>query len=98
MALLLKHGGDPNAKDSDGVPALVMAADSGHTRTVRAMLQHLVHLDLNASRPDGRTALHRAAYGGQVEAVRVLVQLGADVHAQAADAISSDAASNEHTY
>lgn len=65
-------------------PALVLAAEKGHTECVRLLLEH--RADVEAQRPkDGSTALHAAASGGHAACVKMLLTSGADPNAVMTD-------------
>ena len=65
-----------NAKEEDGVTALLKAASQGHTVAVELLLE--AGAAPNSCRSDGATALHYAAYGGHVATVQALQRAGAD--------------------
>jgi ankyrin repeat protein len=60
-------------------PALVIAAKTGDSDSVRALLQKKV--DVNATEPDGSTALLWASYRDELESARLLIKSGANVNA-----------------
>ncbi len=74
---ILARGADINARNGDGVTALVRAAYNGRLQMVRALIDH--GADLNATREDGFTPLGLAAFFGHTDVVRVLVERGADL-------------------
>ena len=55
MTLLIKFGGDVNARDSDGATPLHVAVDSGNNEAVKALVAK--GADLNAKNNDGQTPL-----------------------------------------
>ncbi|OBS20434.1 hypothetical protein FPOA_06804 [Fusarium poae] len=73
---LLQQGADPNARDSDGVPVIMAAADSGDADVVQWLLDKGSVTNLT-SYSDERTALQEAV--PHPEVVRVLLQHGADI-------------------
>jgi ankyrin repeat protein len=75
IARLVDAGADPNARDEEGNPALLLGVDRG-TDVVRALLSRGAEVD--ATNDDGETPLIRAAQGN-VEIVRLLLDAGADV-------------------
>jgi len=77
VAALLAAGADPDARDRDGRPVLVLAAGSGRVGAVRALLRGGSTPD--AATASGWTALHEAARVGSLDAVRALVGGGAAV-------------------
>lgn len=73
---LAEHGADVNKQ---GPAALVEAANAGRSEAAQALIALRVPVD---SRTEyGWTALHVAAYNGNAATVEVLVQAGANVHA-----------------
>jgi hypothetical protein len=78
VSALLAGGADPDARDDEGRPALLLAAASGQpgARAVRALLQG--GADPEASTPSGWTALHAAAGAGDRDAARALLDAGVD--------------------
>lgn len=74
--LLLEAGDmDPNEQDSQGKPALVLAAEADHVQILRRILLHKsIHVD--QADTDGRTALIAASRSGSVECVQVLHEDG----------------------
>ena len=70
---------DINACNEHGVTALMRAAQNGHVRIVRALLQN--GADANIKRNDKFTALALAAFFGHTEVVRTLMEYGADSRA-----------------
>ena len=57
MRLLLEHGADVDAKDTDGGTALRRAAENGHEAVVRLLLEHVA--DVDAEGTNGGTALYQ---------------------------------------
>lgn len=64
-----------NARNEHGMTALMRAARHGHTRMVRALLEH--GADPNVVRSDNFTALSLAAFFGHTEIVEMLLKHGA---------------------
>jgi ankyrin repeat protein len=60
-------------------PALVDAAKSGDSVTLRALLQQKI--DVNAAEADGTTALHWASYRDDLDSADLLIRAGANVNA-----------------
>ena len=72
-----------NAGGSEGQFALVLAALNGKTEALRQMIR--LGVDVNAPSQDlysHGTPLHHAVCSGSLEAVQVLVEAGANLHAQ----------------
>jgi serine/threonine-protein phosphatase 6 regulatory ankyrin repeat subunit B len=73
---LIGAGADLNVKQSDGWTALMIAAFSGHTGTVKILLDE--NADVSAQdKGDGKTALRWAVDRGHTEIVNILKQAGA---------------------
>ena len=73
---LLNQGGNANAKDGDGITALMYAAMNNHLEGVSVLVSK--GADLNTQVDDGETALMVAAAHGNTEIVKALVKAGAD--------------------
>ena len=73
---LAAEGASPDAKHSNGEPAVVRAALNGHAGAVSALVR--LGADRDARDRNGWTALMRAALNGQVECARALLAGGAD--------------------
>ncbi len=72
-------GANVNAKNGDGLPAMIIAAEHGNIGLMQFILELGVNLDGRAE--DRRdTALMRRAEIGDMESVRFLVTSGADVN------------------
>lgn len=83
MALLLRHGADPNIKDNGGNNVLmrVLAGHSG-TRDELGTLTPLLldhGLDINAKNTYGQTVLQIACFWGRLDVVQHLMQRGVDI-------------------
>ncbi len=74
---LLKNGTDINAKDTNGITALMGAAVTGQTNVLEFLLDK--GADINEKNTDGSTALNCAAMGGQTDAAEFLLDKGADI-------------------
>ncbi len=68
-----------NAKDQDGVTALMAAALGGHPDIVRILIENRVEVYARAN--DGTTALMRASTTNNADTVQLLIGAGADVNA-----------------
>jgi ankyrin repeat protein len=80
---LLSVGAPPNARDADGLTALMIAAGRGDEAAVSELLA--AGADVHTTEPrGGTTALHKACQGGNVNVVRRLVEAGCSVDAAAA--------------
>lgn len=73
LRVLIEAGGDPNAKNDYGVPALVDVAGDWKrdTQTFRLLLER--GADPNAETREGKTALMDAAWTDHIEAIRLLI-------------------------
>ena len=77
VALLIKHGANPNHADTSGNTPLMFASTLNETESVRALLE--ANADPNAQNRAGGTALMYAASRALGDVVRVLVEHGASV-------------------
>jgi hypothetical protein len=75
LSLLLASGADPDGRDEDGRPALLLAVISGQARAVEALLHG--GADPDAATRSGWTPLHEAAETGALEGARALLDAGA---------------------
>ncbi len=75
---LLNAGANPNAKDSDGMTPLIIAAWGGDRKIVNAMLA--LGAEIDAQDNHKMTALMLAAQRGHPRTVKALVAKGADVN------------------
>ena len=76
---MLDKGADPNARDAEGTPALMVAVLFANADSVKLLLDH--HADPNATNKSGATALMWAM--PDVAKARLLIAAGADVNARA---------------
>ena len=76
----LAQGGDPNALDSGGFPAVFGAAQGGQVAVLELLLG-TGRLRIDAPNPNGATALFIAAQEGLAEVVGLLIEGGASVDA-----------------
>jgi TonB family protein len=73
----------PQARDEDGVTALMRAARDGERDNIKALLEQGV--DINSRDAYGWTALTYAAAKGDIEIVKALLAKGADLNARDED-------------
>ena len=78
--VLLKHGADTEARDTDDFSALEHVALDGHVELTQVLLEH--GTDANAQDKERCTPLYWAADIGQLAVAQVLLSHGADVNAQ----------------
>ena len=76
---LLQRGLDPNTRDEQGEPPLVVAMRDSSFEVAQALLAHPA-LDLEAANPAGETPLMMAALRGHADWVARLIGRGARVH------------------
>ena len=77
MGLLLDHGADPEAKNSNHNTLLHLAACNGQLAAVRLLIEHGAIVDVKNK--DGWTPLHEASWRGYVDITRLLLEHGAIV-------------------
>jgi ankyrin repeat protein len=80
---LLSEGVDVNSTNSDGITALMIASELGHTEIVRTLVA-LPTLNVNAVALSNTNALYEAAFGGHTEIVQMLLAAGIQVNVQSA--------------
>jgi outer membrane protein assembly factor BamB len=71
LAKAIAAGAFINAKDSNGLTPLMLAALHGQTKTVKILLKHKA--DVTIANSDGNTALHMAAFLAHPEIVKHLL-------------------------
>ena len=76
MALLIQRGGDVNARDRDGVTALVLAANLGFIEGVQLHVDQKARVD--ESNDAGETPLISAVHSRNLELARILLKAGAN--------------------
>jgi ankyrin repeat protein len=76
---LLKRGIDPNSPNEKGVPALIVALQSGSFKTAVILAQD-PQTRVEASNPSNETPLMMAAINNQLEVATVLIERGAEVN------------------
>ena len=69
------------AADNTEYACLSLAADSGHTETVRYLVG-LPEVELNHRADDDKTALHSAVHMNHADVAQVLIDAGADIYAE----------------
>ncbi|HEY0764658.1 MAG TPA: ankyrin repeat domain-containing protein [Pyrinomonadaceae bacterium] len=79
LARVLPRVADINARNRNGMTALMKAAECGQVQTVRLLLEY--GADPNLTRNDGFTALALAAFFGYTETVKTLMEFGARTEA-----------------
>ncbi len=67
--------------DERRILPLHIAAETGNTRAVKMILEHISRDVINAKDITGGTALHAASYSGNIECVELLLKYGADMAA-----------------
>jgi hypothetical protein len=77
----LMQGANVNAKDDDGVPAIIIATGMGEPALVKFLLEQSAHVD-EPVQGTGETALMRAAAMGDKISVGVLLYYKAEVNGQ----------------
>lgn len=77
----LVNGGTPNARDYNGVPAIVVAAEIGDAGMVKELLKHGANANLAAKR-SRVTALMQGSSRGYIMVIAVLLTTGASVDLQ----------------
>jgi ankyrin repeat protein len=76
---LLKRGIDPNSPNEKGVPALLVALQSGSNKTAVLLAQE-PQTRVEVSNPSNESALMMAAINNQLEVATVLIERGAEVN------------------
>ena len=78
VELLLSHGANVNAQDSDYCTALHYASSRGHKDVVDVLIRH--GATLNGANRNGQTALYLASSAGHLNVVEILLLHGATVN------------------
>ncbi len=86
---LIEHGGDPDARRSDGTPAIVIAAMRKNLSLVETLISAAA--DVDAGDAHGRNALMHASERGADAVVAALLCAGADPEIRAADGATAHA-------
>jgi ankyrin repeat protein len=76
---LLKRGIDPNSPNEKGVPALIVALQSGSSKSAVILAQDPL-TRVEASNPSNESPLMMAAIHNQLEVATVLIERGAEVN------------------
>ncbi|PQA82863.1 hypothetical protein C5F52_12125 [Limnohabitans sp. TS-CS-82] len=76
---LLRRGIDPNSPNEKGVPALLVALQSGSNKTAVLLAQE-PQTRVEVSNPNNESALMMAAINNQLEVATVLIERGAEVN------------------
>jgi len=74
----LQNGTSPDAVNNSGTPAIILAAQKGHSRLVKLLLDYKVNV--NARDSLKFTALMWASARGRMETARLLLKSGANPH------------------
>ncbi len=77
--MYIQSGADPNAKDSNGTPAIMLAVIGRSSANVKALLKYNPEVNFIS---EGMTPLIMAAGLGKEEIVKMLIEHGADIHAK----------------
>lgn len=83
----LNQGISVNAKDKDGVTAIMLAASEGKLAAVQALVK--AGADVNAATKDGLTPLMSAAFSGSAAIVKLLLAEGANKAANTAKGLTA---------
>ena len=81
VKLLIEAGADVNAKNNDGMTALIKASSTRYYELIEALIA--AGADVNAKNNDGTTALIEAlsaGYSCSEDIAKLLVEAGADVN------------------
>ena len=76
----LVNGGNPNAREYDSTPAVVVAVDVGDASLLKSLLEFKANPNL-FNRSTGETALMRAATQNRLQCAQLLVYYKADIDA-----------------
>lgn len=76
--LFMQVGMDANAKNQEGVTALMLAAKAGNMEMVNSLLSKGAQVNSKAAK--GNTALEYAALEGRLDVVKTLLDKGADIN------------------
>ena len=81
VKMLVRAGAGVRVADNTGATCLTLAADFGHTETVRYLVG-LTDVEVNHEGNEAFTALHFAVQEGHHDVVEVLIDAGADIDAK----------------
>ena len=81
---LIENGSDVFSETKDGRSCLHVAAERGHLKICRALLQNY-DFDVYARDDSGLSVLHLAAWGGDLELFEYLVENGSDIFSKIKD-------------
>ena len=73
---IIKKGADVNCAGKDGLTALYVACQNGHSETVKILIEK--GADVKQGDNDGSTPLHFACENGHSETAKILIDNGAD--------------------
>lgn len=82
---LIAQGADVNARDKDGLTALMWAARKGDTEAARVLIDARADLNVRDCVSAGWTPLMHAIHKNQNDLARLLIERGADVNATTGD-------------
>lgn len=78
---LLAAGLSADTLSVAGTPLLIEAAENGHTRIVKMLLEHGANPNVRSINPGHRTPLHYACSNFDVGSIKALLARGADINA-----------------
>lgn len=81
IEVLLKHGLDPEFKDSQGRTQLHIASLDGEERTI-SMILEVARATVDSRDKEGRTSLHLVSQEGVHQAIKCLLEHGADINSE----------------
>ena len=84
----LQKGANPNAEDSEGQSALILAAGSNKAECLRFLIES-VGVDVNHRDKNGWTALIHSAWINGWECVKTLIEAKADVNSKSNDGFTA---------
>ena len=84
LEYLIKNGSDIFSKAKHGASCLHLAAENGHIKICKALLQKY-NFDIHATDDSSWTALHGAAWSGDLELLQYLIENGSDIFSETND-------------
>ena len=84
LEYLIENGSDIFSETKDGRSCLHLAAERGHFKICKALLQKY-NIDIHATDDSSWTALHGAAWSGDLELLQDLIENGSDVFRETKD-------------